>query len=84
MGKKFNAKVHVTLKKSVLDPQGQTILHAMDHMGIDSISGCRVGKFFEVEIESDSPESARKKLEQVAKDILSNPVIEDFTVDISS
>ena len=84
MSKKFQAKVHVTLKKSVLDPQGQTILHAMDHMGIDSISGCRVGKFFEVEIESDSPESAREKLEQIAKDILSNPVIEDFTVDISS
>jgi len=84
MGKKFQAKVHVTLKKSVLDPQGQTILHAMDHMGFESVSGCRVGKFFEVEIESDSPESAKKKVEQAAKDILSNPVIEDFTVDIAS
>ncbi len=79
---KFQAKVHVTLKKSVLDPQGQTILHAMDHMGLKEIKSCRVGKFFELEVESSDKEKAKTKLEAAAKDLLSNPVIEDYAIEV--
>ena len=80
--KKYQAKVHVTLKKSVLDPQGQTILQALQHMGFEEAKSCRVGKFFELEVESSSKEAAETKLEEAAKDILSNPVIEDYTLEI--
>ena len=82
MGKVFKAKVHVTLKKSVLDPQGQTILQALNHMNFSEIKSCRVGKFFELEVESDSQEKAEAKLRTAAKDLLSNPVIEDYSLEI--
>lgn len=82
MPNKYQAKVHVTLKKSVLDPQGQTILHALNHMGFEGAKACRVGKFFELEVESASKEAAQKKLEEAAKDVLSNPVIEDYVLEI--
>jgi len=82
MAKNFEAKIHVTLKKSVLDPQGQTILQALSHQGLADIKSCRVGKFFEVQIESDSKEKAEEALKKAAQDILSNPVIEDFSVEL--
>ena len=84
MSKLFKAKVHVTLKKSVLDPQGQTILQALSHMNFQDVKSCRVGKFFELEVASDSKEKAEAKLHQAAKDLLSNPVIEDYTLELTS
>jgi len=82
MARTFKAKVHVTLKRSVLDPQGQTILQALSHMNFSDVKSCRVGKFFELEVESDSKEKAESKLHQAAKDLLSNPVIEDYSLEI--
>lgn len=83
MAQVYKAKVHVTLKKSVLDPQGQTILQALSHMDMSNVKSCRVGKFFELEVESDSKEKAETKLHQAAKDLLSNPVIEDYILEIN-
>jgi phosphoribosylformylglycinamidine synthase len=83
MGKTFNARIHVTLKKSVLDPQGQTILQALHHMDFKNVQSCRVGKFFEMSLEAESKEKAEAKLAEAAKDILSNPVIEDFSIEFS-
>jgi len=82
MAKQFQAKIHVTLKKSVLDPQGQTILQALNHLNLSEVKQVRVGKFFEVQVESDSKEKAETKLKQAAQDVLSNPVIEDFSVEV--
>lgn len=82
MANQYQARVHVTLKKSVLDPQGQTILVAFDHMGFKDIKSCRVGKFFELSIEAASKEKAKAELERASKDLLSNPVIEDFVIEI--
>ena len=82
MADKYKAKIHVTLKKSVLDPQGQTILHALDQMGFEEVKSCRVGKFFELDVEAADKNKANAKLEEAAKDLLSNPVIEDYSIEI--
>jgi phosphoribosylformylglycinamidine synthase subunit PurS len=72
-------KIVVTVmpKPSVLDPQGAATAEAMKHSGVDGIRGVRVGKSIEVEFEGE-PDAA--KLEEVARDLLSNPVIEDYTI----
>lgn len=79
----MKAKVFVTLKPSVLDPQGKAIHHSIESLGYGNISDVRQGKFFEIALDgSVDEESARKEIEQMAADVLSNPVIEDFRVEI--
>jgi phosphoribosylformylglycinamidine synthase subunit PurS len=79
----MKAKVYVTLKKGVLDPQGKTIHHAVQTMGYQSVTDVRQGKYFELELKDDlGMEEARAEAERLARDILSNPVIEDFRVEI--
>lgn len=80
MASVFKYRVFVSLKKSVLDPQGQTILTALHHMDLKEARSCRAGKFFDLEIEAGTQKEAEAKLHQAAKDILSNPVIEDYSV----
>lgn len=80
----MKATVHVTLKPGVLDPQGQTIHRASETLGFTTISDIRQGKFFEIALAADAdPATAKAELERLAHDILSNPVIEDFSVEIS-
>ncbi len=80
----MKATVHVTLKPGVLDPQGQTVHRASETLGFKTISDIRQGKYFEISLsEGADPETAKAELERLAHDILSNPVIEDFTVEIS-
>jgi len=75
-------KVFVTPKKNVLDPQGVAVGHALQSLGLQSLTGTRVGKVVELEVaESDSPEF-RARLDQLCRDLLSNPVIEDYHYDI--
>jgi phosphoribosylformylglycinamidine synthase subunit PurS len=76
------ARVYVTLKKSVFDPQGQTIHDALRSMGYASVTDVRQGKFFELLLEDVSPEKAREKVEEMALRVLSNPVIESFRVEV--
>ena len=79
----MKAKVYVTLKKGVLDPQGKTIHHAVQTLGYQSITDVRQGKYFELELKDDlSKDAARSEAERLARDVLSNPVIEDFRVEI--
>lgn len=76
----MKAFVHVALKKTVLDPQGQTICRSLASLGYPGIREVRQGKFFEIDLADDSnAEQARHTIEQIAKDVLTNPVIEDFT-----
>ncbi len=77
------AKVYVTLKRSVLDPQGKAIHHSIEMLGFRNISDIRQGKYFEIAINSGSTEhEARIAAEKIAKDVLANPVIEDYRVEI--
>ena len=79
----MKAEVFVTLKRGVLDPQGKAIHHAIETVGYDGIADVRQGKYFEIEVgDGLSPEAARAELDRIAREILSNPVIEDYRVEI--
>ena len=79
----MKAKVYVTLKPGVLDPQGKAIHHSAELMGYKSIADIRQGKYFEIAIDPSADESdARRSVEKIAGDVLANPVIEDYRVEI--
>jgi phosphoribosylformylglycinamidine synthase PurS subunit len=81
----MKAKVYVTLKPSVLDPQGKAIHHSVESLGFGQIKDVRQGKYFEIALENNLSESdARQAVENLAKNVLANPVIEDYRVEISS
>jgi phosphoribosylformylglycinamidine synthase len=76
------ARVYVTLKKSVFDPQGKTIHDALASMGYGAVADVRQGKFFEIALEGVSAAAARGVVEEIAQKVLGNPVIESFRVEI--
>ena len=79
----MKAKVYVTLKPSVLDPQGKAIHHSVELMGFEKISDVRQGKYFEISLDSSVSETnAREEATRLAHEVLSNPIIEDFRVEI--
>ena len=79
----MRAKVYVTLKPGVLDPQGKAIQHSVGLLGFDRIRDVRQGKYFEIALDEGVDEAgARAQAEAMARDVLSNPVIEDFRVEI--
>jgi phosphoribosylformylglycinamidine synthase len=80
----MKARVFVTLKKSVFDPQGKTIADALHSMGYNGIGDVRQGKFFELELDAASAEQARTLAAEVADKVLANPVIESYRVEIDS
>ena len=81
----MKAKVYVTLKPSVLDPQGKAIHHSVELMGFEKITGVRQGKYFEIALDGAMSEAeAQTAAEKIAKDVLANPVIEDYRVEVSS
>lgn len=78
----MRAVVHVTLKKTVLDPQGRTIRSALNNFGYASVGDVRQGKYFEIEFaEGTDAAAARADADKFAHDVLANPVIEEFTVE---
>ena len=81
----MKAKVYVTLKPSVLDPQGKAIHHSVELLGYKNITDIRQGKYFEVALDpSISEADAKAQAEKIASDILSNPVIEEYKVEVVS
>ena len=79
----MKAHVYVTPKRTVLDPQGQTIARALNGMGHPEILGLRQGKFFELEIAPGlEREAVLVNLEKIAAEVLSNPVIEEYRVEV--
>jgi phosphoribosylformylglycinamidine synthase len=78
----MKARVFVSLKPSVLDPQGQTIHAALKSLGHASIAAVRQGKVFEIDIDSEDREAAQREIEQIAHDVLANPVIESYRVEM--
>ena len=79
----MKAKVYVTLKPSVLDPQGKAIHHSAELLGFEKIEDVRQGKYFEIALDSEMDESqAKETAERIAKDVLANPVIEDYRVEL--
>ena len=78
----MKAHVWVMLKSTVLDPQGQTIQHALASLGYTQVREVRQGKFFVLELNGASREDARKQVERIAREVLTNPVIEEFRFEI--
>ena len=70
-------KVIVTPKAAVLDPQGAAVREAMQHLGMPEVRSVRIGKYLEIEVDGDGPEM-EPRLHQLCRDLLSNPVIEDY------
>jgi len=78
----MKARVYVSFKPTVLDPQGQTICGALNGLGHESISAVRQGKFFDIEIHPGAArEEAVREMDQIAREVLANPVIEDYRVE---
>ena len=73
-------KVIVTLKKSVLDPQGTVIQQTLDGMGFNNVKDVRQGKFFEIDIDEKDQKKAEEKVEDMCKKLLANLVIEDYKI----
>jgi phosphoribosylformylglycinamidine synthase subunit PurS len=79
----MKARVFVSLKTTVLDPQGQTVCSALHGLGYQTIAAVRQGKFFDIGIaEGVTREQAQKDVEAIAQDVLANPVIEEYRVEI--
>lgn len=78
----MKATVIVMPKKSVLDPQGVAVRDAMQHHGMPAVKGVRIGKFMEIELEDGGGGEAQ--LHEICRDLLSNPVIEDYRLEIQS
>tara|TARA_B100000029_G_scaffold448617_1_gene471244 strand:- start:318 stop:557 length:240 start_codon:yes stop_codon:yes gene_type:complete len=70
----------VTLKKEVLDPQGKVVSQTLKNMGYQNIVNVRQGKYFEIEIEEENKEKAKQKVDEICKKLLTNVVIEDYTI----
>ena len=79
----MKARVFVSLKSTVLDPQGQTVRSALNGLGYQSIADVRQGKFFDIAIaDGVTREEARQEIETIAGEVLANPVIEEYRVEI--
>jgi phosphoribosylformylglycinamidine synthase PurS subunit len=79
---RFLAKVHVTLKKSVLDPQGVAVKNALGSLGFKGIDSVRLGKLIEIRLEAKDAKAAKAQVEAMSKKLLANVVIESFDVEI--
>jgi len=78
----MKAKIIVMPKKTVLDPQGKTVKHALESMSFSGIKDVRVGKFMEIEIEGSTKDEVRSKIDEACHKLLSNPVIEEYSFEI--
>ena len=78
----MRARVFVTLKPSVFDPQGKTIADALHSLGYTGVGDVRQGKFFELELDASSADQAKTLASEVADKVLANPVIESYRVEV--
>lgn len=78
----MKAKIFVTLKRTVLDPQGAAVLSALDALGYKSVKDVRVGKYLELSLESSDRQQAEREVREMCGKLLANPVIEEFSYTI--
>jgi phosphoribosylformylglycinamidine synthase len=76
------AKVHITLKNGVLDPQGKAVQHALGSLGFAGVNDVRQGKFIELDLAETDKAKAKEAVEQMCKNLLANTVIENYTIDL--
>jgi phosphoribosylformylglycinamidine synthase PurS subunit len=78
----MKARIKITLKNGVLDPQGKAIQHALSALGIAGVEDVRQGKYIEVNLHEKSPDKARETVERMCKDLLANTVIENYSYEL--
>lgn len=79
----MHARVHVTLRPGVLDPQGEAIRHALSAMGFHGVDGVRQGKVIDLQLSETDPEAARAHVTKMCEKLLANTVIEDYRIEIA-
>ena len=79
----MRARVHITLKAGVLDPQGKAIASTLARMGFAGVEGVRQGKYLELDLAETDPAAAREQLDAMCARLLANTVIEDYTIDLA-
>ena len=80
----MKARVHITLKSGVLDPQGKAIGHALEALGFEGVNDVRQGKVIEIELVEEDPAKARKQVEEMCRKLLANTVIENYVIELAS
>ena len=80
----MQARVHVTLKPGVLDPQGKAIEHALQALGFAGVGGVRQGKVIELTLDEDDPARARESVEAMCRKLLANTVIENYAIELDA
>lgn len=78
----MKARIHVTLKNGVLDPQGKAIEHALANMGFGGVNEARQGKFIELELAETDTEKARENVDAMCRKLLANTVIENYSIEL--
>ncbi len=78
----YKASINITLRKSILDPQGKATRHALNELGFNSVENVRMGKYVELWIDADNEEAARDAVQQACEKLLANPVMEDFSFEL--
>lgn len=80
----MKAKIYVTPKKAVLDPQGKAVANALHSLGYAAVSDVHIGKYMEIELKAADKDAAKKQLDEMCHRILSNPVIEDYRFELEA
>ena len=78
----MKARIHVTLKSGVLDPQGKAIEHALSNLGFGGVSAARQGKYIELDLQATDKQSAEAEVDQMCKKLLANTVIENYSIEL--
>lgn len=78
----YKANIHVTLRPSILDPQGKAVRHALGNLGHEAVDRVRMGKYIELWIDAGSEEAAERVARAACEKLLANPVMEDFTINV--
>lgn len=82
MNRKYQAKIYVTLRPSVLDPAGTAVQSGLKHMGYETVEQVRIGKYIELMLSSTDETTARQQLERICQQLLANTVIENYRFDL--
>ena len=78
----FEVKISIMLKKTVADPQGLIVKHALDSLGYKDVNNVRIGQLITMSLKTDKKDAAEKQLDEMCKKLLANPIIEEYSFDI--
>jgi phosphoribosylformylglycinamidine synthase PurS subunit len=78
----YKATIYVTLKESVLDPQGNAVQGSLQSLGFDEVADVRIGKYMEITINTDSEQAAQERVKEMCEKLLANTVIEDYRYEL--